>query len=362
MNLFKKPTPQQASQHLQRYFEKLQRKAAERPLQILVSAPNLGLDFHYPSGSTGQPFHLASIGKVFTATLVHQLANRGALSLDDPLAGYFNADLLANLFVYRGVDYASRATIGQLLAHTAGVADYFEDRTLNKSSFLDEVLNNPDQHWTPQALLDFTRHNQAAVGIPGKTYHYSDTGYILLGLLIEKVTAKPFHQNLEEAFFRPLGMDDSYLMFYGEPRNPAKPPIQPIWLNKKEVSRFTSLSCDWAGGGIVSTTADLLKFNRALRDGELVPPTTLSAMDHCTNKFQPGIYYGSGMMEIRFGEFFFLLGGLPKVKGHIGILATHMFYDPRHQAHIVMNFGDNTRMVESFQALIEIENTLARIA
>ena len=55
------------------------------------------------------------------------------------------------------------------------------------------------------------------------------------------------------------------------------------------------------------------------------------------------------------------MGGLPKVKGHIGILSTHLFYDPSREAHIVLNFGDNTRMVESFKALIEIDNTLQRM-
>lgn len=65
--------------------------------------------------------------------------------------------------------------------------------------------------------------------------------------------------------------------------------------------------------------------------------------------------------HLRFREFFFLLGGLPRLKGHIGILATHLFYDPAHEAHIGINFGDNRRMVESFQALIEVENILQRM-
>jgi D-alanyl-D-alanine carboxypeptidase len=84
-------------------------------------------------------------------------------------------------------------------------------------------------------------------------------------------------------------------------------------------------------------------------------------MDACRHKFRPGIYYGQGMMEIRFKEFFFLLGRLPRIKGHIGILATHLFYDPSREAHIILNLGDNTRMVESFRALIQIENGLQRM-
>ena len=207
-------------------------------------------------------------------------------------------------------------------------------------------------------LVDFTRERQEAVAAPGEKYNYSDTGYILLGLLIEKVTGKSFGSNLVDEFFRPLDMADSYLMFYTEPANKTDNPIEPIWFDDKEVSRYESLSCDWAGGGIVSTTDDLLKFNRALREGRLIQPSTLAGMDECPNRFRPGIYYGLGMMEIRFKDFFFLLGHLPKVKGHIGILSTHMFYDPIRDAHIIMNFGSTNRMEESFRALIEIENRL----
>jgi D-alanyl-D-alanine carboxypeptidase len=156
-------------------------------------------------------------------------------------------------------------------------------------------------------------------------------------------------------------MHDSYLMFYSEPENTPQKKLAPIWFNDIEISSYESLSCDWAGGGIVSTSADLLKFNQALRGGLLVGENSLAVMDDFKHKFRPGIYYGLGMMEIRFKEFFFLLGRLPKIRGHIGILSTHLFYDPPHDAHIIMNFGSNTRMVESFKALIEIENVLQKI-
>ena len=162
-------------------------------------------------------------------------------------------------------------------------------------------------------------------------------------------------------FLNRWGCSNSYLMFYGEPLNIPKKDAEKIWLNGVEVSRFESLSCDWSGGGIITTTADLLKFNQALRGGQLVRPDVLASMDVCPNKFRSGIYYGQGMMEIHFKDFFFMLGHLPNVKGHIGILATHMFYDPAKDTHIIMNFGDNTRMVDSFKALIEIENTLFRM-
>jgi D-alanyl-D-alanine carboxypeptidase len=129
-----------------------------------------------------------------------------------------------------------------------------------------------------------------------------------------------------------------------------------------EVSRFTSLSCDWAGGGIVSTTADLLVFSRALARGELVNSTSYAAMRIFEHKFRTGIHYGLGLMELHFEEFFFLLRGLPRVTGHIGVLATHMFYDAATDTHIVMNLADSRRMTESFRLLIDLLGIIKRVS
>lgn len=175
------------------------------------------------------------------------------------------------------------------------------------------------------------------------------------------LTAQPLHANLHAKIFGPLGMRDSYLLFYSRPDAQPATPIQKIWVEGEEISGFTSLSCDWAGGGIVSTTADLLAFHKALRSGQLVSAATLQAMQTCPHKFRTGIYYGQGMMEIRFEEFFFLLRGLPRVTGHIGILATHMFHDPATDTCIVMNFAATDRMTQSFRTLIDLLNVLKRI-
>lgn len=364
----KQMTPQQVTTHFDSYFRKIQARNPSRPIQVRVSSQILGVDYSFPAASADRRYHVASIGKVFTATLIQMLAERKVLSVEDAIHQFVSSADLDGLFVFQEHDYANEVTIEQLLGHTSGIADYFEGiaktieggRTKRKS-FIDEVLTDPDHLWTPQELIDYTRKYQSAVGIPGKKFNYSDTGYILLGLIIEQVTGKSFAKNLTDEIFAPLGMCDSYLMFHSESVNHSQRDIEKIWVNNVEVSGFNSLSCDWAGGGIVSTTADLLRFNLALRNGQLISKSTLETMDRCNHRFQPGIHYGLGMMEIRFKEFFFLLGHLPRVRGHIGILATHMFYDPSTDTHIIMNFGDNRSMVNSFKALIEIESTLQRI-
>lgn len=364
----KQITAQQATASFDKYFQKLRARNPSRPTQVRLFSQKLGLDYTFPADSAARPYHVASIGKVFTAVLVQIFAERGLFSIQDPITQFITPEHLSGLFVYRNQDHASRVTIEHVLGHTSGVADYFEGIAATieggkrrKKNFIDEVISNPDRVWTPQGLIEYTRKFQSAVGMPGEKFNYSDTGYILLGLLIEKVTGKSFAQNLTEEIFAPLGMCDTYLMLHSEPESMPKKDIEKIWINDVEISTFKSLSCDWAGGGIVSTTADLLLFDRALRSGRLIRKETLQSMDQCNHRFQTGIYYGLGMMEIRFKEFFFLLGHLPRVKGHIGILSTHMFYDPATDTHIIMNFGDNKMMVNSFKALIEIENTLLRM-
>lgn len=350
------------TEKLNRYFEKLQRKLGnQHPLQILVHSDKLGISYEFPTEAKGKPYHMASIGKVFTATLLFQLVERGRISLEDNISRHLPRTLLEGLFVYEGVDYADQVTVKDLVAHTSGAADYFEDPVSSGSPFMKEVINHPETVWTPEALLGFSRDFQKPINQPGKVFHYSDTGYILLGLLIEELTGKPFHESLHEEFFEPLGMGDTYLLFCSEPANQPNQPIRKFWLNGTEASSFTSVSCDWAGGGIVTTPQDLLKFQMALRKGRLVRERTLKEMENCPNKFRSGIYYGLGMMEIHFEEFFFLLKGLPRVTGHIGILATHMFYEKETDTHILMNFGDTKQMTASFKALIEIINTMQHL-
>lgn len=357
MNFTPAVSKEKARQKYEKHFKKLAKKHPSG-IQALIYSEKLGINFTH---GDDKPFHIASVGKVFTSTLIEILAERDQLSLNDPIAKFLSTAELHNLFVFENTDFAEQVTIHQLLNHTSGVADYFEDGNTDKDSFLTKVLSNPDTHWTPEMLVNYSRNFQKAVGKPGDTYHYSDTGYILLGLLIEKVTNKPYHQNLHDEFFIPLEMNDSYLMFYSEPKNTPKKPIEKIWINNIEISEFQSLSCDWSGGGIISTTTDLLKFYRALREGKLIEPKALQRMDICENEFRSGIYYGSGMMEIRFEEFFFLLKGFPRIKGHIGILATHLFYDPTSESYIILNFGSDKNMVKSFRTLILIVTILKQI-
>lgn len=365
-------TKEQAINHLHSYFEKAGKPGAGfSGVQVLVKADAKGIDEEFAYGvannnadkilKPNQPFHVASIGKTFTATLVAMLQEEGKIKFSDPVSQYLDNKQLEGLFVFKGVDYQKDVTIEQLMAHTSGIADYFADPTLDGPTIADLIISEPNKLWMPQELIDFTRNQMKAVGKPGDIYHYSDSGYVLLGLLIEKIENKTFDQVLKDRIFIPLMMEDSYMALRSKPINLNETPIADIWFKGVEVSKFNSLTVDWTGGGIISTPEDLLKFQTALQAGKLINPDTLKTLFTMRNKFQSGIYYGLGTMEIKFEEFFPLLRGMPRVVGHIGVLSTHMFYDRETGTQVIMNFGSDTKMVDSFKALIEVINTLKRI-
>jgi D-alanyl-D-alanine carboxypeptidase len=287
------------------------------------------------------------------------LAEQGKLSLDDPIIKYFDSDFLNNLFVFNNTDYSSEVTVKNLLSHTSGIADYFESSVNAGSKFVDVLLSQPDKLWNPQELLDFTRNNQKALSAPGE-FHYSDTGYVLLGMLAEKVTSNGFADLLKTYIFDKCQMNDSYLMFYGQPNN-QKQTITSVWFSGQDISQKNMLSCDWAGGGLITTLEDLSKFQNALWNNLLIGTDNLDEMQRFNNKFRSGMMYGMGMMQLQFSGFFFLLKGLMTPVGHSGILGTHLYYDEPTKTHIVMNFGSNKRMVDSVKALIFIAQNIKKI-
>jgi D-alanyl-D-alanine carboxypeptidase len=348
--------PDLTRSELDSHFVQLQKKCTH--LQAFVKAPRSDLTYVYPEGADSQSFHGASIGKLFTTTLVHQLVMEGRLSLSTPLYELVPEYTLKRLFVYRGLDYRHLVTVDHLLTHTSGMADNFGDKGKKATQFMDLVLSEPERLWDPDSILEFCRENLDAVDVPGARYHYSDPGFVLLGKIIEAVTGKKFHQNLQERIFDPLGMTNSYFLF--TPQRSARGPINKIELHGSDVSGYNSLSCDQAGGGVVSTPKDLDFFIRALFQGRLVERGLLQGMIDFPYKFRNGIYYGRGTMELRMEGLFFLLRGYPRLRGHIGILSTHLWYDEVNDISYVLNFGSDRHMKLSFQALIRLVNAYGR--
>jgi len=347
-----KPIDQSIKSIIQSYEKKT------KTLQVYVESSCLDQPIIYENTHENQKFHSASVGKLMTTTLIVQAIETGLLNWDQHIHELFEKGYLDQLFVYKNMDYQSIVTISDLLSHTSGINDYFEGKSDLKPSFLDQVIENPDRFYTPNDLIDITRKHQQAVGKPGGRFLYSDTGFVLLGLILEKIHQKPFYELLRTYIFDPLSMHDTSFMFY-DPLFKSEE-LAPVIIKHQDIKTYTSLSLDFSGGGLSTTVSDLAKFMRAWREQKLFSIESHQKMAVFKHHFTSGMYYGLGMMELRFEKVFFLLKGFPRFHGHLGVLGVHAWVDTLHGDIFIINMGNLSDMVKSFQLLIQVVSVIEK--
>jgi len=196
---------------------------------------------------------IASNTKTFVATLVLQLADEGMLGLDDPLEQYI-----------QGVPYGDEITVRNLLDMTSGIFSFSEDET-----FLAEFTADPLMEMTPQESLDIALSHPPDFP-PGQGWHYSDTNYELLGMIVEQVTGNAIEDEVRDRIIVPLGLTGTSF-----PTTPDMPEghakgyvIGEDWM-LEDYTRV-SPSVPWAGGAMISTLEDLRVWAKALATGELL--------------------------------------------------------------------------------------------
>jgi D-alanyl-D-alanine carboxypeptidase len=359
--------PERLSARMASVMSRVDRARARRdlpPAQVLVQAPG----FQFASGERARRFHAASVAKSMTATLAFGLVERGKLDLDAPITRVLPAEDRQRLFVRAGHDHARHVTIRHLLTHTSGAADYFGGRVVSGPPFSRLLETEPDRLWTAADLLQFSRDHQRPVGEPGARFSYSDTGFVLLGRVIEEAGAATLGAQLHERILRPAGMDHSCLLFHTLPGGAASTAthpavdldIAPLYLGHHELSRARSLSCDWGGGGVVTTLDDLSRFWAAWTDGRLVGEASRAAMADAAHRFRPGIRYGAGAMRLHYSGFSPFLTRMPRPVGHLGVTSAHAFTVPEVGIRVVLNFHATGAMVQSFRTHIELMRMLVR--
>lgn len=295
------------------------------------------------------PYHAASVGKTMCAAIYGMLVDKGKISYDETVSSWLEADLLEGLFVIDGIDYRDQVTIQHLLSHTSGLNDYFAGPVKSGKSMVEIITSDPDIPFTPEALITFTRDNQEPVGRPGQQFYYSDTGYVLLGLMLEAIEGKPYSDLLRETIFEPLGMRDSYLFNYEKPAE-----VLGLYIDGTDYSSKKALSVDWSGGGVVTTMKDLLTFMRALEDGKLLSDEGYGRMTRFVHRYDKGIYYGMGMMKFDFSELSFLLGSMTDVYGAVGATGVYALYDKERDTYFIANFGSLGFAEKSIEELVKI--------
>ncbi len=208
-------------------------------------------------------FRLASVTKAFTGTAVLMLAERGAIALDDPVTKH----LASSPPAWRDV------TVRHLLSHTSGLPNY-----LDRPNSMEWAAR---EHTVRQLIDSFK--DWPPVFAPGERSAYSNSNYVLLGAIVEKVSGLPFDRFVETSIFAPLGMtatscgasvkDLSHLATAYEPTRTADDQLD--W-SRLVVARPYSLSSVYAAGGCVSSLRDLARFLDALSKGALIGKAALA--------------------------------------------------------------------------------------
>ena len=336
---------------------------------LLVHSDRHGFCWKFASGVTGKeqkpidkdsPYHIASIGKTFNSVIIARLYERGKIRYDDPISRRLSPEMLENLFVYRGKDYSRGVQVRHLLNHTSGIADYYEDKPVSGKPVRELLVEEPNRFWTPDDTINYARQNLKAFAAPGERFHYSDTGYNLLGKIIEEISGRLYHENLHGEIFDPLGMVNSYFLYYSEPRGKSPWTIPDTFFGQMEVSTFKSISADWAGGGAVSSTGDLLLFLKALVNNTLIKKETLEICKNDTGKFGFGMDYGYGILKLNINKMTFVLSRNLNLWGNFGSTATYMFYNPFYDIYIIGTFNHTSYVVRQVFFLIDIIRLLSK--
>jgi D-alanyl-D-alanine carboxypeptidase len=197
-------------------------------------------------------FRIGSVTKTFTAVMVMQLVEEGELTLETEVT-----EVLPDLRV------AEDVTVRHLLDHTSGLANYVEpgfDRTLRADW---------DREWTAQEVMDRVGELVPGIGPPGTVHSYSNTNFVVAGMLIEEITGQSLAQNLQTRIVGPLSLTDT--TFGPEGPEPVTGFALILPRGSTESVSYRSLeTAAGAAGGMVSTAADLVTFLSALDDGQLI--------------------------------------------------------------------------------------------
>jgi D-alanyl-D-alanine carboxypeptidase len=211
------------------------------------------------------PFQIGSNTKMMTATVLLQLLEEGRLSLEDPLSRHL-PEIAARL------PNGDAMTLRQLARHTSGVFSYTDNAPDGTPGLMEGGISDPEalvRHIDPQIMIDFVIDHGEPNFVPGAegAWSYSNTGYALLGMIIEKLDGRPIDKSFETRIFDPLGMDHSYL-WNGIPRPTFGLPRAFLVGNENEMTDW-NMSQGWSAGGVISTVDDMHVFIDALVGGDL---------------------------------------------------------------------------------------------
>ena len=296
-----------------------------------IEAPGAGLVWTGSAGSLAREesrslrpddaFRIASVTKNVTAAVAVRLAHEGRLVLDEPLDGQLDPELLER---WRSFEDLPRTTPRQLLAHTSGLPNYFHE------AFIARVRREPDRAWAPAELVDHVAAHSTQDFPPGEGFSYSDTGYTVVGILLEQITGQPLHSIYREVAFDPLGMEGTWLEGHERSRQLE---IAHHYAGEVDMTEL-SPTIDWAGGGLVTTASDLTSFVRGLWSGQILDSDGLDELTNWTAAASFPSGYAVRYDDYGLGTGRVVVEGIELI-GHTGFIGAFAFHAPEYDAVLV---------------------------
>ncbi len=239
-----------------------------------------------------QPMFSGSVGKTYVSATVMKLYEEGKIDIHRKAIDYLKDETW-----FDSIPNARDFTVEMLMNHTAGVPEY-----AYYPEIWDKIHENSDKLWTAQERLSVV-FNKPPAGLAGAAWNYSDSHYIVLGLLIEKITGKPYYTVLNDIMLKPLKLRRT---FAANKRHfedlPAGYTTLSNELNLPSKVSLNNTYCfnpqlEWTGGGLVSSVSDLTKWALALYGGKVLNPET-AKMVTTSVKFETQLFerakYGLG--------------------------------------------------------------------
>jgi len=287
--------------------------------------------------SMDQPFRIASVTKTFVAVSILRLHEMDSLSVNDPISNHIS---MAHQELLAPDDYdLSAITILHCLQHISGLYDYAVGEN---TKYTEIALAAPDKRWTRTEQLQGAVDWGEKVGEPGDKYLYSDTGYILLGEIIESFFDGDLALGIRTLVgFEKLGLDHTWLESLEDEPAGMMDRVH-CYYGSKDVTEFDPSLDLYGGGGLVSTTGDLVRFVDGVFNGQVFDKQeTLDLMLTKAVMNKP-VEQGANMRDYRCGIFATPLYG-HEVYGHSGLWDVFILHDPSSNTSIATNFTNRGR-------------------
>ncbi len=265
------------------------------------------------------PTPLTGISKLYTLAMVLRECDRGAITLDTPIADLLEPDLVSGLCVVEEQDHSPSITVGHLISHQSGIPDYFSSNANGTLSFQQQTLSR-DRSWSVDQALEIAKHYPGYFA-PGakKKLAYSNTNYLLLGVILTNSTGMSLEQLINLRISGPLGLKSTSV--FTPAHYDTYFSILPVKLGNQSVRAPRSLASFGASGSIVATAKDAVSFMRAFWAGELFDASWLPTLQTQQRKFAGGVKMGMGLMIANKGS---VKGALV---GHTGSSGTALLSD-----------------------------------